>query len=599
MTMKTLEKNVINVWGDDGKSWFEQLPKIIAQLSKHWSLSDITPIDNMSYNYLAKAKQIDNTPVVLKVSCDKQLIQDEYRALKYFNGQGSIKVLDIHSNSNALLLEQGIPGHLLKSEKTHNIKNTINLYSEVVKTLALQTKPSAQHTHVKKWCNAIGRINDDRIKPHYIIKAKELSHSLLNSVKKEYLCHGDLHLENIIYHDNKWLSIDPKGIIAEMTFEAAAFDLIDKKEWSEPETIKDKIISRISLLANTLEINQVRLLSWVFLRVIISAQWFIQDQGDPNEMLNLASILYPLLNQNNQHDKSHTLAQSLNITPHLASRLIADQFPEYAHLPITSVKKQGHDNRTYRLGDTMLIRMPTAGSYALKVSKEQELLPRIKPYLTVAIPEPIKMGHPSSYYPFHFSIYKWLQGSSANSLRIDESNLEALALQLANFLKELQALKKIHGPAPDQHNWWRGDHVSVYDDGARKQIHALSGIIDKDKAIELWEQACKTRWHKDPVWIHGDFASGNLIIKDGELSGVIDFGGMGVGDPACDLVIAWTLLHGKSRKLFKKTIELDDDTWVRAKAWALWKATYELCQIQDKNSHGAFTQKKIIEEVLK
>lgn len=284
--------------------------------------------------------------------------------------------------------------------------------------------------------------------------------------------------------------------------------------------------------------------------------------------------------------------QPINITPALASKLIANQFPEYAYLAITPVEKQGHDNRTFRLGNNMLIRMPTGESYALKVPIEQELLPRLKPYLTISIPKPIKMGHPSSDYPFYFSIYKWLEDSSANTVKLDDKNLESVALQLAKFLEELQRIDNVEGPAPGQHNWWRGDHVRVYDDGARKQIHELSDVIDKDKAIALWEQACETRWNKAPVWIHGDFSSGNIIIKDGKLAGVIDFGGMGVGDPACDLVIAWTFLSGKAHEIFIEAMKLDSDTWLRAKAWCLWKTTFELCQIQDKNSDAASVQKK-------
>ena len=289
--------------------------------------------------------------------------------------------------------------------------------------------------------------------------------------------------------------------------------------------------------------------------------------------------------------------ESFNITPDLSHKLVSQQFPEYAELELNPVKIQGHDNRTFKLGKNMLIRMPTAEPYALKVPKEQALLPRLKSHITISIPEPIKMGHSSSEYPFNFSIYKWLEGESANTLKFEAKQLEAIAFDLAIFLKELQAINTVEGPAPGQHNWWRGDHVSVYETGAHEQIAALSGIIDTHQAKQLWEAACNTRWDKSPIWIHGDFASSNILIEGGKLAGVIDFGGMAVGDPACDLVIAWTFLKGKSREIFKESIALDDDTWLRAAAWALWKATYELCQLTDKDSKQAAIHRRIIDEV--
>ncbi len=295
--METLIKNVTNTWGDKGKAWLNQLPILIEFLSKHWSLTDIQPVTNLSYNYVAKTTQNNNTPVVLKISCGEQLITDEYKALQHFDGSGSIKVLDINTEHNALLLEQAIPGHLLKKHHPIKIEDTITIYAHVVKELSFRPLTKKDYTHVSHWCKAIDRINDKRIEKRYIEKAKELKGFLLSSANNEYLCHGDLHLENIIAQGEKWLSIDPKGIIGEMAFEAAAFDLIDKNELAEPETIQDKMITRINWLANALQIDKNRLLAWVFLRVIISAQWFIEDNGDPGETLFLAKAIYPLLNE--------------------------------------------------------------------------------------------------------------------------------------------------------------------------------------------------------------------------------------------------------------------------------------------------------------
>lgn len=282
----------------------------------------------------------------------------------------------------------------------------------------------------------------------------------------------------------------------------------------------------------------------------------------------------------------------------LGRKLIAEQFPEYASLPIVDVEKQGHDNRTYRLGNHMLLRMPTAADYALKVPKEQELLLQLEKRLSVSIPAPIKMGNSSADYPYPFSIYKWLSGKSINLLALIDQEKEQLAFDVAKFLKELQAITDVEGPGPGQHNWWRGDHVSVYDKGAREQIAELAEIIDASQLLALWDQACETKWDKKPVWIHGDFTIGNILMDSGKLSAVIDFGGAAVGDPACDLVIAWTYLKGKARKIFISEMDMDPDTWLRARAWALWKATFELCQIADKKSAEAYLQKTIIFNIL-
>jgi aminoglycoside phosphotransferase (APT) family kinase protein len=293
-----------------------------------------------------------------------------------------------------------------------------------------------------------------------------------------------------------------------------------------------------------------------------------------------------------------THSHCLDITSELARKLIIQQFPEYAALPMCAVECQGHDNRTYRLGEGLLMRMPTEPSYALKVPIEQELLPKLAKGLSLPIPVPVKVGKASADYPYPFSIYKWLPGKSLNLLSLRDSEKEQLAFDLAQFLKELQAITDLQGLAPGQHNWWRGDHVSVYDKGAREQIGALDALIDTARALTLWEKACATQWDKEPVWVHGDVAIGNILIEEGKLSAVIDFGGVAVGDPACDLVIAWTYLAGKAREIFIREMALDDNTWLRARAWALWKATFELSQITDKTSAEALAQRMIIEALL-
>lgn len=288
----------------------------------------------------------------------------------------------------------------------------------------------------------------------------------------------------------------------------------------------------------------------------------------------------------------------MEISLSLATNLIAEQFPQWAHLPIRPVELNGSDNRTFRLGEEMSIRLPSAEGYALQIQKEQKWLPILAPQLSFRIPEPLALGHPSKNYPWTWSVYKWIEGMSANSLVLDDLSLKPIASELAEFLNELRKIDSTGGPLPGLHNYWRGDHPSVYEAETRSAIAELQDIIDTKSATSVWEKAMSSKWGQDPVWIHGDFSSGNILVKDGKVAAIIDFGCVGIGDPACDLVIAWTFLKGKSREIFRREVGLDEETWLRARAWALWKATFELCQLEDKNGREALIQRRIIEEVV-
>lgn len=295
MSITILEKNVQNVFGKTGLKWIRSLPIIVEKLSDYWSLTNIVPANNMNWNYVAYAIQKNHDHVVLKISCDQTMIESEYCALKHFDGHGAIKLIDHHSECQAILLEQAIPGSTLKENYLIDVEKTITSYAQVVKPIASRKSPSSTYIHMSTWCEAIDKIQDERIDDYFVNKAKYLKSKLLDSVKYEYLCHGDLHLENIILNKNEWLAIDPKGIIGEMAFEAAAFDLLDNDELKDSSTIESKIISRVNQLSIALGIDSSRLLSWIFLRIIISVQWFIEDNGNPSCMLKLAQYVYPLL----------------------------------------------------------------------------------------------------------------------------------------------------------------------------------------------------------------------------------------------------------------------------------------------------------------
>ncbi len=285
-----------------------------------------------------------------------------------------------------------------------------------------------------------------------------------------------------------------------------------------------------------------------------------------------------------------------DINVSLVSRLIAAQFPQWADLPIKPVELGGWDNTTFHLGAEMTVRLPSAEGYAAQVAKEHRWLPRLAPLLPLPIPTPLAMGVPAYGYPWHWSVYQWLEGENASAERI--ADLSQFAATLAHFLTALQQIDPTDAPPPGLHNFFRGGSLSVYDVEARHAIAALNGRIDTDAVTAVWETALLSEWNAAPVWIHGDVAAGNLLVKNGRLSAVIDFGCSSVGDPACDLVIAWTLLSGKSREAFRAALPLDEGTWARGRGWALWKALITLAQHMDTNPMEADKARHVINKVL-
>ena len=254
----------------------------------------------------------------------------------------------------------------------------------------------------------------------------------------------------------------------------------------------------------------------------------------------------------------------------LVRRLIAQQFPQWADLPVTPVKIDGWDNRTYRLGTELTARLPTHESYTAAIDKEHEWLPVLAPYLPVAIPEAVAKGSPGEGYPYHWAIRRWIDGETATLENI--ADLDEFARSIAEFILALQSVDATGGPVAGAHSFYRGAPPEYYHDETVEALAVLKGRIDADLAREVWDAALATSWDRPPVWFHGDIASGNLLVRDGRLSAVIDFGTSGVGDPACDLVIAYTFFAGDSRETFRAAVGQDRDTWARARGWALWKA---------------------------
>jgi len=259
------------------------------------------------------------------------------------------------------------------------------------------------------------------------------------------------------------------------------------------------------------------------------------------------------------------------IDARLVRRPIAVQFPRWADLAIRPAEPQGHDNRTFRLGEALAVRLPSGPHYAAQIEKEQAWLPRLAPHLPLPIPAPIAVGAPGEGYPFAWSVNRWLAGDTARPGAIVDP--VEFATDVAAFLRALQLIDATGGPPPGPHCFWRGGALATYDDETRQAIATLGDVIDGDAATAVWEAALVAEWRGPDVWFQGDVAANNLLVgPDGRLCAVIDFGCAGVGDPACDLVLAWTLLDSDAREAFRDAIDLDAGTWARARGWALWKA---------------------------
>jgi aminoglycoside phosphotransferase (APT) family kinase protein len=280
----------------------------------------------------------------------------------------------------------------------------------------------------------------------------------------------------------------------------------------------------------------------------------------------------------------------------LVRRLVDTQFPRWSGLPVTPVEVDGWDNRTYRLGDDMTVRLPTAAGYVPAVAKENEWLPRLAGSLPVAVPPVLASGVPGEGYPFPWSVRGWLPGQTADPGRIDD--MTHFAIAVAEFIRALQRCDATGGPLPGEHCWYRGGSPAFYADETHRSLRTLAGRVDTARAAAVWDAALATQWQGAPVWFHGDIATGNLLVEDGKLTAVLDFGTSGVGDPACDLVIAWTMFSGDSRDAFRRTVDHDEDTWARARGWALWKALLVLAKCIDTDPERAATQQRVVEEVL-
>jgi aminoglycoside phosphotransferase (APT) family kinase protein len=254
----------------------------------------------------------------------------------------------------------------------------------------------------------------------------------------------------------------------------------------------------------------------------------------------------------------------------LVRRLVDTQFPQWAGLPLRRVEPGGSDHLIHRLGDELSVRLPRHAGAIGQAEKEIRWLPRLAPHLPLGVPAPVAVGRPGLGYPWPWAVSRRLAGSVATVAGLGES--AAAAVELAEFLTPLQRYPQEGAPAVSS------DSLAGRDTEARRSIAQVAGVFDAAGLLAVWEAALAAPgWDRPPVWFHGDFHTGNLLTVDGRLSAVIDFGGLGVGDPARDMMIAFTLMSAGPRAVFREALGVDDATWARGRGWALASGLNAYC----------------------
>ncbi|MFD5813895.1 aminoglycoside phosphotransferase family protein [Streptomyces sp. NPDC127038] len=276
----------------------------------------------------------------------------------------------------------------------------------------------------------------------------------------------------------------------------------------------------------------------------------------------------------------------------LVRRLLAEQFPRWARLPLRRVPSAGTVNALYRLGDDLVVRLPRIADAAEDAAKEFAWLPRLAAALPFPVPEIVGLGTPTPGYPWHWSVLRWLDGDAPVPDALTDAR--QLAADLGVFVAALREIDLPGGPPA-----YRGTPLSAVDGGTRSAIADLRGSVDTGAATAAWEEALAApRWTGPPRWLHSDLMPMNLLVREGRLAAVLDFATFGTGDPACDLIPAWNLLPAAARPVFRDAAGADDAGWARGRGWALSMALVQLPHYRDTNPAIAANATRVIREVL-
>ena len=284
----------------------------------------------------------------------------------------------------------------------------------------------------------------------------------------------------------------------------------------------------------------------------------------------------------------------VDIDESLVGRLLDAQFPEWSELPVSSVPSTGTVNAIYRLGVELCVRLPRVRGWAGHLQRELQWLPKLAPWLTLDIPEPLAAGDPGCGYPFPWAVYRWIDGTPfATGGVIDERRA---ALDLAAFVLELRRIDPSGAPPSGRRP------LSELDEVTRTAIDSLRGVVDRERVTAAWATALTApEWDGPAVWRHCDLLPPNLLVADGRLRAVIDFGGVGVGDPAHDVIAAWSVFGAEGRSSYRDSLDsldVDDGTWLRARGFALHQALLIIPYYSEANRAFVAMAMRTVEQVL-
>ncbi|MEV0459114.1 aminoglycoside phosphotransferase family protein [Catellatospora methionotrophica] len=294
-------------------------------------------------------------------------------------------------------------------------------------------------------------------------------------------------------------------------------------------------------------------------------------------------------------DKLHD--DEVDIDVPLVARLLSEQFPQWAHLPVRVVPSSGTDNVTFRVGTELAARLPRTAWAQGQVEKDLTWLPRLAPQLPLAVPQPLALGSPNEQFPFTWGVYRWLEGTP---FQLDQlADPSATARELAAFIHCLQQIDTTGAPVPTDDPFSRGTPLAPRDELFRAAVEQMRDEFDTGLVLAAWEASLAVGpWSGPPRWIHGDLMPGNVLMADGRLTAVIDFATARAADPAGDLLAAWYLFSGDSRQAFRDALEIDEHAWVRARGWTLSLKMIALPYYRVRNPEAVRDSPRFIAELL-